>query len=101
MSHESNRIGGNREDAYDGKTGNFWTKHKIHILFGFAFAMVMQMLPNPRNCIRIHIQCNSPAKSCNDDEAYEKQIQEKVILRKVYKELKNLSNRAKLYYLYM
>ena len=72
MSHESNRIGGNREDAYDGKTGNFWTKHKIHILFGFAFAMVMQMLPNPRNCIRIHIQCNSPAKSCNDDEAYEK-----------------------------
>ena len=63
---------------------NFWTKHKIHISFGFAFAMVMQMLPNPRNCIRIHIQCNSPAKSCNDDEAYEKQIQVKVILRKVY-----------------
>ena len=58
VSHESNRIGGNREDAYDGKTGIFWTKHKIHISFGFAFAMVMQMLPNPRNCIPI--QCNSP-----------------------------------------
>ena len=85
MSHESNRIGGNREDAYDGKTGNFWTKHKIHISFGFAFAMVMQMLHNPRNCIRIHIQCipDIYAKSCNDDEAYEKLTQEKVI-RKVY-----------------